>query len=313
MNDCDFIIQKIKDKLESINLNIGNNLKLKLLSIIRKGLSEKWLINIEELNIKKEILTTGCNSKIYDCEWRGLDIILKCIKKFNIKYLQEFINEINIFSTIRHPNAVEFLGLSIDIENLKIYILMEKINGDTLSNLLDKRIIKNNDKIVIIKNIYNILFFLHNCKPSIIYRDLKPDNIMIYDNNKVKLLDFGLSKFIPENNSYKLSGDTGTLRYMAPEVYLKKNYYLEVDIYSFGLVIYYIYKNEKPFLDYNKKNLDNYFNKQQDFKLNIKNKKIKDLISGCINFDIKQRSKLIQINDKLKNISKYDFGFFTFY
>ena len=313
MNDCDIIIKKIKNKLESINLNIGDDLKLKLLSIIEKGILEKWYINIEELNIKKERLTSGCNSIIYDSEWRGLNIILKCIKKFNIKYLQEFINEINIFSTIRHPNAVEFLGLSLDIENLKIYILMEKINGDTLSNLLDKKIIKNKDKIIIIQNIYNILNFLHNCKPNIIYRDLKPDNIMIYDNNKVKLLDFGLSKFMPENNNYKLSGDTGTLRYMAPEVFLKKNYYLEVDIYSFGLVIYYIYKNEKPFLEYNKENLQKYFNKEKDFKLNIRNKKIKDLISGCINFDIKQRSKLLEINEKLKNISKYDFSFFTFY
>ena len=190
---------------------------------------------------------------------------------------------------------------------------MEKINGDTLSNLLDKRFIKNKDKIIIIRNIYNILFFLHNCNPSIIYRDLKPDNIMIYDSNKVKLLDFGLSKFMPEDNNYKLSGDTGTLRYMAPEVYLKIKYSLKVDIYSFGLVIYYIYKNEKPFLDYDKKTLDNYFKQKVEYKLNIKNKKIKELISGCINFDINQRYNLFDINNKLKDISKYDFSFFTFY
>ena len=77
MKDCDVIIKKIKNKLESINLNIGDDLKLKLLSIIKKGILGKWYINIEELNIKKEILTSGCNSIIYDCEWRGLDIIFK--------------------------------------------------------------------------------------------------------------------------------------------------------------------------------------------------------------------------------------------
>ena len=299
--------------MKLINLNIGDELKIKLVSIIKKGLQEKWYINIDELKIKDEIKTSGANSRIYNCEWRGIEIILKCIKKFNKKYLEDFINEIDIFSTIRHPFAVEFLGLSLDLENLEIYILMEKINGTILSSLLDNNKIKNRDKIIICKKIYSVLNFLHNCKPKIIYRDLKPDNIIVFEDNKVKLLDFGLSKFLPENGDYKLTGDTGTTRYMAPEVFLKKKYCLKVDVYSYGLILYYIYKNEKPFLGYNKEKLNKYFNKEFNYNINIRDNKIKDLIENCINFDVEKRYDINLVGKKLDELTKYNFGFFTFY
>ena len=64
------------------------------------------------------------------------------------------------------------------------------------------------------------LAFLHQCKPPIIHRDLKPENILLADNGSIKLADFGLSKICQSKGSgqYQMTGETGTLQYMAPEV-----------------------------------------------------------------------------------------------
>jgi len=65
------------------------------------------------------------------------------------------------------------------------------------------------------------LCFLHNCNPVIIHRDLKPANLLLDDHMKLKVCDFSLSRSMKRSklsNPYKMTGCTGTVRYMAPEV-----------------------------------------------------------------------------------------------
>ena len=104
----------------------------------------------------------------------------------------------------------------------------------------------------------NVIKFLHSCKPAVIYRDLKPENIMIDKFYNVKLTDFGLCRFMPETEPYKMTGTTGTIRYMAPEVYFGKYYDLSADVYSLGVIIYYVFSGSRPFLDYNTQTIGTY-------------------------------------------------------
>ena len=104
-------------------------------------------------------------------------------------------------------------------------------------------------------DIASALSYLHG--QNIIYRDLKPDNIGFDNTGKVKLFDFGLAKRLdkvercPDGSNYKLTGNTGSLRYMAPEVARDEPYNLSVDSYSYGVLFWQICSLTTPYAKFN--------------------------------------------------------------
>jgi len=92
------------------------------------------------------------------------------------------------------------------------------------------------------------MFLVH----SIIFRDLKPDNIGLDFNHNIKLFDFGLAKELKkeqriEEDKYHNSAKTGTKRYMAPEVYMSNLYGLPADIYSFSVILWEMLSLSLPY------------------------------------------------------------------
>jgi len=87
--------------------------------------------------------------------------------------------------------------------------------------------------------------------------DLKPDNVGFTADGCLKLFDFGLVTCVKSrqsiNDSYKMTGYTGSLRYMAPEVALREPYTEKVDVYSFGIMVWQMAKDKVPFTGMNKK------------------------------------------------------------
>jgi serine/threonine protein kinase len=93
------------------------------------------------------------------------------------------------------------------------------------------------------------LVYLH--ERDVIYRDLKPKNIGIDAHGNVKLFDFGFARLLPherdDNDTFKMTGRIGTLRYMAPEVAVKAPYNLKADVYSWSVVLWEMLSLENPY------------------------------------------------------------------
>lgn len=315
-DDKDFLKLDNYPSFASLNFVEKEKIKNNINELLEKGKIQRWLIGIDELKIGEEI-GKGSNSYINNCIWRNLEIVVKKPKEKKLFLLVDLLKEIDLWSSLRHPYLVQFLGACYDKDNEDFYIMLEKIHGYTLSDYIENKSKSKNKsfskyaKYQICTQLINVIKFLHSCNPPIIYRDLKPENIMIDNFNNVHLTDFGLSRYMPEQSNYNLTGGTGTIRYMAPEVYLHKNYDLKVDIYSLGFIFYYIFTGIKPFINYNVNTIKEYMNNPDIIHSteNIKNKQWKDIIDNCIRRDPDLRWDIDQLSDAIQKLTFQDTGF----
>lgn len=98
----------------------------------------------------------------------------------------------------------------------------------------------------IIMPIVNAMKYLH--KRKIVFRDLKPSNVGFTHTGELKMFDFGLAKEITKENERHMTGRTGSLRYMAPEVALSADYNLSADVYSFAILLWEVCSLQRAFI-----------------------------------------------------------------
>lgn len=106
------------------------------------------------------------------------------------------------------------------------------------------------ERITVALQLAQAMQYLH--QHNICYRDLKPDNIGFDLHDSLKLFDFGLAKELKDykrhvDGTYQLTANTGSKRYMAPEVATRERYNLSVDVFSYGILFWEICSLEKPF------------------------------------------------------------------
>lgn len=161
--------------------------------------------------------------------------------------------ETQILSTIKsHPNIITLhgvaaAGVSGFAEGTEggYFLILDRLT-DTLDNRLATWKTKKVNLFERTKVAFNLASAVnHLHEYNIVFRDLKPDNVGFDANGTLKLFDFGLAKELNPrervaDDTYKMSGNTGTRRYMAPEVVLNKPYGLSADVYSFGVLLWEI-------------------------------------------------------------------------
>ena len=152
-------------------------------------------------------------------------------------------NELQILQMLEHPSIISYIGCTHDEKY--IYLAFEFIPGGTLFNLLRIENVFPLEKVQFYSGqIVFALEYLHS--KNIIYRNLKPENILISNKNGyIKLCDFQLSKII-EDRTYTMCG---TPEYLAPEIILNKGYGLSVDWWAFGVLLYEMICGVEPFFD----------------------------------------------------------------
>ncbi|MBD9016999.1 MAG: hypothetical protein EGR13_01280 [Coprococcus comes] len=167
-----------------------------------------------------------------------------------VKYteiLQEYINEYKLMKELQGQSNIvscDDFALEKNPNGIggKIYIRMELLTP--LQKVTKERLLSEKEVIKLGKDICKALILCES--KNIIHRDIKPDNIMISKFDDYKLGDFGVSKVMSHTTGATMTGTEG---YMAPEVLHIEKYGKEVDIYSLGIVMYWLLNNRRmPFI-----------------------------------------------------------------
>jgi CHASE2 domain-containing sensor protein/predicted Ser/Thr protein kinase len=156
---------------------------------------------------------------------------------------ERLLREAKAAGNLSHPNIVTIYDFGLQ-GNLQ-YIAMEYIDGYTLESVL-KRNLNLNYRIIasIIIQVCSALEYAH--KIGIIHRDVKPANIMVMENFRVKVMDFGIAHF--KSSSMTQTGVAmGTPNYISPEQLKGKEVTPSSDIFSLGVVLYELLTHTKPF------------------------------------------------------------------
>jgi serine/threonine protein kinase len=195
------------------------------------------------------------------------------------------IAERNVLSLSNHPFIVK---LNFAFQTLtKLFLILEYCPGGDLSRHLsyEKKFDEKRAKFYLCE-ILLALEDLH--KRNIIFRDLKPENVVLDEEGHCKLTDFGLSKEGIDNDQYTKSF-CGSIAYLAPEVLKKQGHGKAVDWYLLGVLLYEMLTGVTPYYDKNKNNL--FYNIEQG-KLIIPNfvsENAKSLLRGLLQRDPKRR------------------------
>ncbi|XVF21725.1 hypothetical protein REPUB_Repub12eG0114900 [Reevesia pubescens] len=205
---------------------------------------EEWEIDLAKLDIR-HVLDHGTYGTVYRGVYDGQDVAVKVLDwgEDGIATGAEaaalrtsFRQEVAVWHKLDHPNVTKFIGASMGTSNLKIptkdgtsennnslpsracCVVVEYLPGGTLKNFL----IRNRRKKLAFKVVVQIaldlsrgLSYLHSKK--IVHRDVKTENMLLNAHRTLKIADFGVAR-VEAQNPRDMTGETGTLGYMAPEV-----------------------------------------------------------------------------------------------
>ena len=243
-----------------------------------------------ETYIKGKIIGTGGFSKcykLYNVQDKKIYAAKEIIK--NKSSYDRIKNEIDIYEYLKHDNIVN--QKEHFIYNDTQYLIFEFCENRDLSHLIDKRKkLKEIEVQYYITQLIQALIHLHD--RNIVHRDLKLGNIFLTGKMELKLGDFGLAKKLSFRDE-KISEMVGTPAYMAPEILENMGYSLEVDIWSLGVIMYYLIIGKLPF---NKPNQEDIKRVSYTFpKKAIISRAAKSLIEQILVKDPKERPSLKQI------------------
>ena len=160
------------------------------------------------------------------------------------KFIRRFQREANSASLLRHPNIVEMYDVGED--SGKYFIVMEYVNGKTLKSLIKKRGSLNlTESIDIMMQLASGIACAHDS--YIIHRDIKPQNVMILEDGRVKITDFGIAMALNNNELTQTNSVMGSVHYLPPEQANGNGSTIKSDIYSLGILMFELLTGKVPF------------------------------------------------------------------
>ncbi|XP_031476087.1 serine/threonine-protein kinase STY13-like [Nymphaea colorata] len=235
----------------------------------------EWEIDLSKLDVKS-VIAHGTYGTVYRGVYDGQDVAVKLLdwgedglsnEAETAALRASFKQEVAVWHKLDHPNVTKFVGASMGTSELKIparscsnnfhetiparacCVVVEYLPAGTLKQYL----IKNRRRKLAFKVVIQIaldlsrgLSYLHSRK--IVHRDVKTENMLLDSSRTLKIADFGVAR-VEAQNPKDMTGETGTLGYMAPEVLNGQPYNRKCDVYSFGICLWEIYCCEMPYPD----------------------------------------------------------------
>ncbi|XVE87494.1 hypothetical protein DITRI_Ditri18aG0122200 [Diplodiscus trichospermus] len=206
--------------------------------------SDEWEIDTRQLKIENKI-ASGSYGDLYRGTYCSQEVAVKVLKPERVtrEMLREFSQEVYIMRKIRHKNVVQFIGACTRAPNL--CIVTEFMAKGSLYDYLHKQraVFKLPSLLKVAIDVSKGMNYLH--QNNIIHRDLKTANLLMDENQVVKVADFGVARV--QSQSGIMTAETGTYRWMAPEVIEHKPYDHKADIFSFGIALWELLTGELPY------------------------------------------------------------------
>lgn len=279
----DMFFRADKIDLKSLDVQLENQLNKvwsKGKGAFSQATKEEWEIDPSKLEIRYEV-ARGTYGTVYRGTYDGQDVAVKLLdwgedglatNAETAALRTSFQQEVAVWHKLDHPNVTKFVGASMGTSELKIpsknpssnpssnsqnnlparacCVVVEYLSGGTLK----KYLIKNWKKKLTYSNVIQLsldlsrgLSYLHSKK--IVHRDVKTENMLLeHPSRTLKIADFGVAR-VEAQNPKDMTGETGTLGYMAPEVLDGKPYNRKCDVYSFGICLWEIYCCDMPYPD----------------------------------------------------------------
>ena len=185
----------------------------------------------------------------------GKIYVIKVMDKSAIKeqrLIDQINREIEIMYKLNHPHVIRLINHFEDDE--KFYLIMPYASKGQLYSLLRRQVrFDQRTAAQYMREVIEAVRYIHSFSPKIIHRDIKPENLLLDDNYRVLLSDFGWSNFLDDNEYRKTF--CGTPEYLSPEMAKKEGHNEMVDIWALGVLMFEFLAGYAPFSGSNPKEL----------------------------------------------------------
>ncbi|XVE67212.1 hypothetical protein DITRI_Ditri08aG0142000 [Diplodiscus trichospermus] len=206
--------------------------------------TDVWEIDPRHLKFENKV-ASGSYGDLYKGTYCSQEVAIKVLKpeRINTDMQKEFAQEVYIMRKVRHKNVVQFIGACTKPPSL--CIVTEFMSGGSVYDYLHKQkgVFKLPSLLKVAIDVSKGMNYLH--QNNIIHRDLKAANLLMDENEVVKVADFGVARV--KAQSGVMTAETGTYRWMAPEVIEHKPYDHKADVFSFGIVLWELLTGKLPY------------------------------------------------------------------